>query len=244
MTASRNCSPRWARLVALACSIAGLAGCPSPDPEGKFDDFLDKTEDERDEFAKMKLDMGSMLADVNGTFLFAIEPSFQTGRYLQFIATTTLDIPAGGGEATMSIEFQPLSLDMGSSTEPREPVGDPILAEGILVSPSGSFRVESLGGGPVMVTGEANPITGSDITAMIGFEGFIQSDDLYCGNVFGDVTSPVPLALAGSTFGAVRIEATDPASLPTEITSKCPDDAMPPDGAETGESATGTDTGG
>jgi hypothetical protein len=219
-------SSRRALAALLPMILPVLLGCPAPDPQAKFDDFVDETKEERDEFAMMKRDMGAELSDINGTFLFAIEAvPVATERYLQFIATTTLEIADDGSGGTMSIEFQPLSLEQGQNLVPREPVGEVIRAENIAVSAAGTFRVESLGE-MVMVTGEANPITGSDIVAQLGFEGFIQGPDLYCGNVFGDVTAPLPLSLEGSTFGAERIAATDPASLPTDIVVRCPAGGM------------------
>lgn len=229
---------------ALLCLVPSvmLLGCPSPDPKGKFDDFYEETKEEREEFANMKLDMGSQLADVSGTFLFAIEPvPVAPERYLQFIATTTLVVAEDGSGGTMAIDFQPLSLEQGQNIVPREPVGEVIHVEGIAVSPSGAFSIESLGG-DVMVTGEANPITGSDIVANLGIEGFIQGPDLYCGNVFGEVKAPLMLSLEGSTFGAERIEATDPASLPTDIIVRCPEGSM--DGGSGSGGGSGTDGGG
>ena len=215
------------RALFVLLSPVLLLGCPAPDAEGKFDDFFEETKEEREEFAMMKLDMGSQLADVNGTFLFAIEAvPVATNVYLQFIATVTLDIADDGSGGTRAIDFQPLSLmPTMQNLVPREPVGEVIHVEGVAVSPSGNFRIESLGG-DVMVTGEANPITGSDIVADLGIEGFIQSPDLFCGNVFGMVSAPLQLPLDGSTFGAERIAATDPASLPTDIVVRCPEDAM------------------
>lgn len=239
MRASFLRTPRWAHTLALAPLAISLTGCPSPKPEEKFDDFLDETEEEREEFQSMKQDMGSQLEDVNGTFLFAIETVISPGLYLQFITTTTLEISPDGSGGTMTLSFQPLSLDQGQNLVPREPVGEPIVASDIDVSPAGQFRVESLGG-DVMVSGAANPITGGDIVADLGFEGFIQSEDLYCGTVFGDVSSPIQAMLTGSTFAAVRIEGTDPASLPTDIIAKCPEGV---DGGTGGTGGTG-DTGG
>jgi hypothetical protein len=88
-----------------------------------------------------------------------------------------------------------------------------------------------------MVTGMANPITGGDIVATLTIEGAIQSEDLWCGTVDGMATSPISLPLAGSTFAATRIEATDAASLPTEVVYACP-----AGGDEGGETDTDSDT--
>jgi hypothetical protein len=216
-----------------SAAFSGLAvllmGCPSPEPEEKFDGFLDETKEARDEFQNTKMDMGSTLADVNGEFLFAIETIISPGLFIQFVATTELEVAADGSGGTMKLTFQPLSLDMGQNLVPREFVGDLIVADNIEVSPAGQFRVESLG--EVFVSGAANPITGADIIADLGFEGFIQDDQVYCGAVFGTVIEPLSgVGLEGSTFGAQRLEATDPASLPTDILFKCPEAGAPPTG--------------
>jgi hypothetical protein len=222
-TASGARPSRSSLLASFLLGALASGGC-GPDTQGKLDRFLDDTEEERDA-AQQGRDVGGALADVSGTFLFAIAPILNPATPLQFIATNTLVIAPDGSGATLDMVLQPLSLNVGSTTEPREPVGEPIELLGIPVDASGAFVLESLGG-PVMVTGEANPITGSDIVADISLMGAIQSEDLMCGAAGGQVTSPLVADLAGSTFGSQRIEDTDPASLPEPL-AECPEGVEP-----------------
>ena len=226
--------------LGLGLALAVLTGCPSPDVDGKLDRFLEETEDEREEAQNVKMDMGGTVADVTGTFLFALDTIVQPGSPLQFIATTTFTPEGTGG--TIGFDLQPLSLEQASLTEPREPVGDVIVVPPVAVDEGGGFEIGSLG--TLMVTGMANPITGSDIVAEVGLVGSILSEDVYCGQASGMVTEPLPLELAGSTFAAIRIEATDPASLPDEntILLSCPEGGVGDD--DGGSDEGGTDDGG
>lgn len=226
-------------LLAGASALCLLVATGCPDTREKFDRFLEDTEEQREE-AQQTRDMGGALADVTGTFLFAIAPSLNPATPLQFIATSTFEVAADGSGGTLNMVLQPLSLDVGSTTVPREPVGDPIELLDIAVDAGGAFVVESLGG-PIMVTGEANPITGSDIVADISLMGAIQGEDIICGTAAGEVSSPIVADLSGSTFAAQRIEATDSASLPDPVLAACPEGAEPGPG-DTGETdETGTE---
>jgi hypothetical protein len=220
-----------------------MAGCPSPEPEEKLDGFLKDTKEERDEAQSMKTCAGGVVADITGTHLFAISAVISPATPLQFIATVQATTTADGG--TMTIDFQPLALDVGSTTMPRTPVGDPLTLPTATIEGDGCFGVNL---GEVMVTGAANPITGADIVAALAIEGAIQSEDLWCGNVSGMVSMPLMLDLAGSTFAATRIAGTDPASLPADVVFACPEGAGEEGGMESGESgggsATDTATGG
>jgi hypothetical protein len=94
-----------------------------------------------------------------------------------------------------------------------------------------------------MVTGMANPITGSDIVATLALDGVIQSEDLFCGSVTGMVTQPLMLDLMGSTFAGVRVPSID--MLPGDpITVACPVDGGMTSGDMTGsESGSESDSG-
>lgn len=222
-------------------ALAVLTGCPSPDVEGKLDRFLEETEDEREEAQNVKMDMGGTVADVSGTFLFALDTVVQPGTPLQFIATTTFTPEGAGG--MIGFDLQPLSLEQGSLTTPREPVGDVISVPPVPVDEGGRFEIGTDALGVLMVTGMANPITGGDIVAEVSLVGSILSENIYCGQADGDVTEPLPLVLTGSTFAALRIEATDPASLPDEntILLGCPEGGVGDD--DGGSDDAGTDGG-
>jgi hypothetical protein len=222
-------------LVLLAAALS--TGCPSPEAGEKFQSFLDETEEERDDAANVKMDQGGSLADVNGDFLLALSAVIAVDLPLQFYATVTFTPTADGG--TVQMNLQPLSLMQGSTTVPRQPVGDALTIGPVAVNAAGSFELPI--SEPVTVTGEANPITGSDIVATLNLSGSIQSADLFCGTVTGAVTEPLDLDLLGSTFAAVRVPSVD--MLPTEVVFACPEgggEESGGSGSESGSSGGGT----
>lgn len=224
--------PLWLPVAVALTSL--VAGCPEPDADGKYNSFLDHTEDEREDAANIKMDQGGALVDVSGDFLFALAAVIDPAHPLQFYATVTFTATADGG--TLDMQLQPLSLDQGGTTMPRQPVGEVLPLVGVPVDASGGFMVTI--DQPVMVTGMANPITGSDIVATLALDGVIQSEDLFCGTVTGMVTQPLMLDLMGSTFAAVRVPSID--MLPGDpITVACPEG-----GGMTGGEMTGSDSGG
>ncbi len=227
--ASRRPQLRPLAVGFLVATTLGVAGCPSPDVEGKFEDYVDQTQEIRDEAANVKMDVGGALADVTGTFHFALAAVIAAETPLQFVATTTFTPEGDGG--TLMMELQPLSLNFGEVTVPREFVGE-VVTLSFPVDGAGAFDADL---GEVAVTGAANPITGSDIVATLGLTGAIQNEDLFCGIAAGMVTVPANIDLTGSTFAAVRIDATDPASLPVDVLGGCP-------AGGGGESESGSDT--
>lgn len=197
--------------------VVVASGCPSPDAEGKFDRFNEQTEDERD-VPEMKMDFGApVLPDVgatsgdtetggggglsiDGVYLVAVDTIVGPGLPLQFLGEVTAELDAMGN-GTITVEFQPLSLEQGSTTEPREEVGEAILIEGDVSGYSFTLMFPE----PTMVTGAANPLTGSDISANLALEGTIRSENAWCGGVVGDVLSPIQVPLEGSIFAATRL---------------------------------------
>lgn len=226
-----------ARSLVAATFVFATSGCPSPEAKGKYDAFLDETEEEREDAANIKMDQGGSLADVNGTFLLALAAVIAPETPLQFFATVTFTPEGEGG--TIAMNLQPLSLDQLATTVPREPVGESLDIGPVAVTAGGSFELPILD--PVMVTGAANPITGSDIVATLNLSGSIQSEDIFCGTVTGMVTAPLMLDLAGSTFAAVRVPSVD--MLPGDpITSLCPAGGAEESGG--GQESTGGGTSG
>jgi hypothetical protein len=217
----------------IAAIGAGLlllvAACPSPDAEGKYDRFVEQTEDDRD-LPELKMDFGApVLPDLGGTggetetgepvplfdgvYLVAVDTIVSYGLPLQFIGDVVADID-GMGNGTISVTFQPLSLDPMSTTLPREEVGDSITIDADVAAYG--FTLEF---GETMVTGAANPITGSDIVANLSLVGQIRSENAWCGTVTGDVLSPIQVGLAGSYFAATRLA--DRAERPTQFACDC-----------------------
>lgn len=138
---------------------------------------------------------GPVLDNITGDHLLAVAAVIAPDTPLQFLATVSHE------ETLVRMSLQPLSLDPASTTEPRKPVGAPLQVVGE-IAPDGTFVLDL---GEVLVTGEANPITGSDIVATMRMEGTVQGPDLWCGDVTGFVTSPLMLDLTGSTFAGTRV---------------------------------------
>ena len=215
-TTLRSVRPLCCPLGAIILPLA-LGGCPSPDAQGKFDRFNEQTEDDR-EMPEPKMDFGVMpdLAeplDLDGVFLLAVSTAVNPPTPLQFIAEVDAELDLAGN-GTIAANFQPLSLDVGSVTEPREEVGNSI----DLSSDVTEFGFV-LDFGEIMVTGAANPITGSDIVSQISLTGRIQDADGWCGTATGEVSSPLQLPLEGSTFAAIRLA--DRGERPLEFPMDC-----------------------
>ena len=208
---------------------AGAAlGCPSPDAEGKYERFNEQTEDDR-EMSEPKMDFGApVLPDfggeatgtggggglaIDGVYLVAVDTVVSPGLPLQFLGEVTAELDAMGN-GTISVEFQPLSLDQGNTTSPREEVGEAITIDADVEAYA--FTLEF---GETMITGAANPITGSDILADLSLEGTVRSETAWCGGVVGNVLSPAVLPLANSTFAAIRLA--DRSERPTAFPCEC-----------------------
>lgn len=202
-------------LVQALVTTAALlcAGCP--DPEARLDEFLEASEEDRDA-PPAKMDLASTLADINGDFFLALAVATASDLPLQFYTTATL-VQSGDGTGILTLSLQPLAIDPGETLTPRTPVGDPLVIEDIVVSEEGAFAADL---GEIELVAAANPILGLDITTTIALEGFIQDENLFCGNVTGMVSAPTDLDLAGSTFAAVRVDSVD--ELPEMFAIKCP----------------------
>lgn len=133
--------------------------------------------------------------DISGDHLFALSAIIDPAHPFQLRAMVVQE----GNDVRMSL--QPLSLDPQATTFPREPVGDPIQANTVIAD-DGTFEIDL---GEVLLVGQSNPITGSDIVATLRFSGRVESPDYWCGDVTGTVTAPLNLDLTGSTFAGTRI---------------------------------------
>ena len=215
-------------------TIAGLfgltllaSGCP--DSEARFNEFLDATEDQRPQAESGDGDGDPTgLINMDGIYLFALETSLGPDLPLQFVTTiSNMTIADDGQSATADFEFQPLSLGQGETLTPREFIGDPLVYDGISFDADGNYNIDM---GTVMVTGMANPVTGSDIVATLQVLGQIVHADALCGELTGDLTSPLEFDLDGSTFAAIRLadSGMDPATLPTTFPYRC--NQVPPPG--------------
>jgi hypothetical protein len=217
---------------ATALSLVLLAAACGPDAEGKFNDYVDE--------AKPGMDTGGTggtggtgepttgmtmessggetsppePVDLSGTALLAISTSVQPDLPLQFLSTV-VQKDDGAGNITVDITLQPLSLGLQMVTMPRQPVGEPLTFKDIPVV-DGKYVVDA---GETMVTGMANPITGSDIVATLKLAATVVDADFVCGDVTGMVTMPLMTTIDGSTFASVRVDGID--ALPTDVTINC-----------------------
>ena len=212
--------------MAAGLAVLGVAGC-GPDPAGKFDEFVEQTKESASGGATSGPGSsstgeptggsgstgGPAAYDINGDFLLAVSTTVDRGKPLQFIATNT--VTEADGKQTLATCLQPLTLTQGKVLVPRVPIGDPLCFAGLEIV-DGAFTIDA---GIVMVTGEANPITGANIVASLVMAGTIQSDDLYCGTVTGEVMEPPVGDITGSSFAAVRL--TDTAVLPNPVIIDC-----------------------
>ncbi|MFV8751011.1 hypothetical protein ACNOYE_10740 [Nannocystaceae bacterium ST9] len=213
-----------ARLASLALSLGLVFGCSLGGKDiGGHDDEASESESAGEAISTSDSTSDSTTddcgPDTSGTYLLGLETSLGPDNPLQFVLT--LDVMYGGDcLGVASFGLQPLSLDMGSQTSPREFVGEPLIFAAIPFDAAGQFTLDM---GEVMVTGAANPITGSDIAATLVLEGHVVDVDALCGDVFGMLTSPLQADLAGSSFAAIRLadDGSDPATLPTSFPYDC-----------------------
>ena len=172
--------------------------------------------------------------------MFALASFLDPDHPLQLLTTVTFEPTADGGIAQMSL--QPLSLGMGETTMPRQPVGDPLEIPDVMIDAGGAFMINITD--TVTLPGASNPITQSDIvTSTLILTGSIQSADLFCGTVDGMVEMPIATPLTGSFFAAERVTGLD--ALPTTIVGKCPAGGGGESGSDSGgESGSESGTGG
>ena len=132
--------------------------------------------------------------------LLAVSTVIAPDLPFQFVATSTwFGFPE---PHTLRLELQPLALGQGQVLTPRTPVGEPIVIEAIPVV-DGNFEIELA---MHLVTGMANPVTGGDVVATLLLRGRLMGSDFYCGQVDGDIISPLEASLVGSTFAALEMD--------------------------------------
>lgn len=157
--------------------------------------------------------------DPSGTYLLALEASLGPGTPLQWVMT--VDALPEGADWLATIDLQPLSLDPGSTTTPREFNG-PVETYTEVSVPADGPMIWAWG--TIVVPGANNPITGSDMAMTLELAGEWIDPDTACGLVVGEISEPLQADLDGSTFSAIRLadDGSDPQTLPTEFPSACP----------------------
>jgi hypothetical protein len=187
-----------------------LTGCP--DPEGEADRF-------HEEFcavpenAEKCISGGATCAGdpcdvplpgvIDGEFLFTLSASLAPNRPVLFNAQLTT--AAGPEGLEFDLVLQPLA-----AADRSTPVGDPIIAGPASADPTAgcfSFVFPEL-----RVTGEANPISGTELvvpaeTPAVLIGQLCSPGDFICGDVEGNVSQPIPFDLSGSTFTFEKLAA-------------------------------------
>jgi hypothetical protein len=143
--------------------------------------------------------------------LLAIDTVIAPGLPLQAVVNLT----AGTGTVDLTLQF--LSLDQGSTTSPRQPVGDVYAYAALPVDGTGTFYWDT---GVILIPGAANPITGSDLVVSIQANVVPVGTPAYCGPVGGLVTSPIEVPLDGSTHAMTAIS--EVTNLPLDFAVDCP----------------------
>ncbi len=183
----------WAAAGALA-----LIGCV--DTEGEFNAFQQRYETIHPPSMSSGAGGGcSMVPEpgkADGQFIFAFSASLDPASPVLFDTKLTTSMGASGLE--MKLKFQPLA-----AADRKTPVGMPLELGPFQVKADGSFDADFP---PLDVTGAANPISGSDITAKVELIGVLcLPADFICGDLKGNVTKPADLPLKGSTFAMERL---------------------------------------
>ena len=187
-------------LTIVLLFVTLLAACASPDTEARYNEFADATAEAR----LVDTNTGEgVVIDFSGTFLLSLSTVVDPEKPIYFDTTVAVDTDA----QTIDLSFQALTADVDAAGDPRDdardPVGDAIIAEDVPYNDDGTFVAEL---GEVTMVGDANAVTFRDIVATLTLTGRVDSEDFFCGSVAGDVTIPLPIPLAGSTFGAVRVD--------------------------------------
>ena len=144
---------------------------------------------------------GGVRYDVGGSgggggYLLSIATPEDPALPLQFIAQ--LEVVDGA----LTASLQPLSLDTGSTSAPREPLGEPVAGEVIaFMTPAFTVRFD-----PFVVPAAADPILGMERVGVIALTGDLAHGGGPCGSAEGVFDAPAATQLDGSTWGAVALD--------------------------------------
>ncbi|XXX75301.1 hypothetical protein WMF30_47400 [Sorangium sp. So ce134] len=152
----------------------------------------------------------------DGDFFFSLSAYLLPQAPIVFVASLTTEASDGG--LSFSMTFQPLE-----AADRRTPTGPSVDVGPFELNEDGTFAAELP---TIVVPGNANPISGSELEATITLSGTLCAPaDFVCGDVTGTATRPVNLDLVGSTFAMERI--TDPSSYPASVINCKKDPARP-----------------
>lgn len=222
----------WTTLASAALtSTALLIGCA--DTQGRYDDFEARDTTIREDQSSGGEGGGGSdgtggaggggdnclpeAGAVDGDFLFSLSAYLNPRAPILFVASLTTEASDGG--LSFSLTFQPLT-----AADRRTPSGEPFDVGPFELSADGTFTAQLP---TLVVPGDANPISGSELEATITLTGgsLCAPADFVCGVVTGTTARPLPLNLKGSTFAMERIA--DPSSYPAPVINCKRDPANP-----------------
>jgi hypothetical protein len=225
---STPCLSRCATLLGLLASVASLAtGCT--DPKSRFHDFENAFPDAGpppDAMVALPDAAPRDLPDPTGTYYITfvtvnVDPDDTTVTNLLWTIEAQKD--ANGQPVSMTMTTQTLS----TIPKGRVKVGTPITKTDQPISAGGEFVLDFKN---FVLVGDAN-FTGGDLLLNATFNSTIQTKDVFCGTINpGNVISPIPLDLTGSTYVGVRVDpGTVGTALPPPVIA-CPPPPMPDGG--------------
>jgi hypothetical protein len=217
-----------ATLLGLIVPMALVSG-GCTDPKARFHDFEnafpDASTEPPDAMVVVPDAAPRDVPDPTGTYYLTfvtvgVDPSDETVTNLIW----TIEAETNGAGQPVALHMTTQSL----STVPkgRLPVGME-LSKNAPISSGGEFVLDFQN---YVLVGDAN-FTGGDLLLNATFNSTIQTADVFCGNINpGNVISPIPLDLKGSTYVGVRVPpGTVGADLPAPVVA-CPPPPMPDGG--------------
>ncbi len=193
----------WIPVLLCISSVASAAASGCIDARGKFEDFSDRKAEQVDREVAHTPDSGcampATLEQLAGRYLFALAAKPAADKPILALLTV---VPNAGDIPGGEVLFEPLSLADSMST-----VG--VKNEGTFQLKGEDLTVPSF---HVVLPANANTVLPADAEADLRLAGLVcvlggaASVESFCGSADGNITAPLELPLAGSTFGAMRIE--------------------------------------
>jgi hypothetical protein len=210
--------------LALVSSVV-FASCA--DPSGAYQDFLTRCNESDDCKVAVVPDAGPgdggacvvpAAGEIDGDYLFVLSASAKPKAPLLFAAKVASTDGANGLEMTWTLT--PLNAKDRSTQIPPD-IELPVME----VGDDGSFDVDPA---PIDVSGDANAISGSPITADVSsLRGYVcDTAGFYCGQLDGEVSKPITLNVDGSSWTLTKLTA--PGTYPDPVINCVKDPADPP----------------
>jgi len=193
----------------LCCAVA----CDSRTPRDDYDDFRDRTATARESGCTGGDGRSGVFADIEGRWLLnaLLKGGIRVGLRVVF------ELPEG------SDGTPPLDLNARIWLHDQPVDAEPLVITTTRVAEDGTFELvaDPLNLGTEVLESE------SAVIAIVNMLSRILDGDQWCGDAVGSVTSPLNLALDGSTFYARRDD--DGARVLDELPFECPGDPCAPD---------------